>query len=396
MFSNIFSGSPWKWALVALGILIVVISVAYANYLAGRLSEIENNYTRIYGLAQKRLNPIDTLDPTAPIEFCECEDVTIHQEIIESNTTVPVILVNDANNAIIDGYNFRDSIPDSTYLANVLDDWIKEGREPILSAFQTSIWMGESRMLNQLRIFPYLQFSLIFVFITFGYYAINATRRAEQNRVWVGLAKETAHQLGTPISAMVGWTEHLRMMYEDQPDILEVADELEKDVDRLSMVATRFSKIGADPELEEHNIYTEMSKVTDYMQKRAPRKVTFDFPTAEVANVSVKINPLLFDWVIENLLRNGLDALEGKGELSGEIIEEPNRVVINISDTGKGIPPGKFASVFKPGYTTKQRGWGLGLSLAKRIIEEYHGGKIFVKESELGKGTTFCITLPKV
>jgi signal transduction histidine kinase len=243
--------------------------------------------------------------------------------------------------------------------------------------------------------FPYVQFFLIACFVGFGYFALNAARRAEQNRIWVGLAKETAHQLGTPISAMVGWTEHLRLMYADQPEILEVADELEKDVDRLEMVATRFSKIGSEPELKNVNIYEQVAQVSSYMSKRAPRKVTFDFPAANISDLRVNVNPLLFDWVIENLLRNGLDALEGKGALTGEIIEEPNRVVINIMDTGKGIPPGKFSSVFKPGYTTKQRGWGLGLSLAKRIIEEYHQGKIFVKESELGKGTTFCITLPK-
>lgn len=390
MVSNIFGRSLWKWGMLLLGAIIIIASVLYANWLAGELKAIEENYTNIFARAQEDLNQIEEEG-----EACNCCDMSLHIMILESNGTIPTILVDDMTNGIIDGYNFSDSIPDSSYLVNVLGTWIEEGVEPIPSAYETSIWMGESRMLSQLRAFPFIQFLLIACFIAFGYFALNAARRAEQNRVWVGLAKETAHQLGTPISAMVGWTEHLRMMYEDHPEILEVADELEKDVDRLSMVATRFSKIGADPELTEKNIYEEIAKVADYMQKRAPRKVSFEFPDADTAYLPVKVNSLLFDWVVENLLRNALDALEGKGMIYGEIIEEPNRIVINIKDTGKGIPAGKFNTIFKPGYTTKQRGWGLGLSLAKRIVEEYHGGRIFVKESEIGKGTTFCITLPK-
>lgn len=250
-------------------------------------------------------------------------------------------------------------------------------------------------MLQQLRLFPVIQFLLIAAFMLFGYFALNAARRAEQNRIWVGMAKETAHQLGTPITAMMGWTEHLRLVYADQPDIQEIADELGKDVNRLEMVATRFSKIGADPELEAVDIYAEVAKVGEYMAKRAPRKVNFSLPMAGNDAITVNLNPLLFDWVLENLLRNALDALEGKGQVAATIVEETNQITIDVTDTGKGIPSNKFNSVFKPGYTTKQRGWGLGLSLAKRIIEQYHKGKIFVKESELGKGTTFSIVLPK-
>ncbi|PHI20097.1 two-component sensor histidine kinase [Lewinellaceae bacterium SD302] len=394
MLSRYFGGAPWKWIIGLFGALIVVASVIYTQYLAERLAAIEENYTRIYARAQEDINQVS--DEELNGDICNCCDYSLAFKILESNTTVPTILVDDQEMRAFDGMNFRDSFPDSTFLQSTLDEWIADGVEPILSAYSTSIYMGESRMLKQLRLFPFVQALLILAFVFFGYFALNAARRAEQNRVWVGLAKETAHQLGTPISAMVGWTEHLRLMYADQPDIIEVADELEKDVDRLEMVATRFSKIGSEPELKPVNIYQEIATVCDYMSKRAPRKVTFDFPSGDEAEVLVNVNSSLFDWVIENLLRNGLDALEGKGHLSGRIIEEPGRVLIEISDTGKGIPPGKFSSVFKPGYTTKQRGWGLGLSLAKRIVEQYHGGKIYVKESEVGKGTTFAIVLPRI
>lgn len=388
---NLLAKLSWKWYLGLFGLLIVFASVWYANYLAERLAAIEKNYTNIYARAQEMVNEEAEED-----EICGCCDMSLHNEILVSNTTVPAIIYNEMNNSFIDALNFQDSIPDTTYLRATLNEWIAEGVKPVPSAFNTSVYLGGSRMLKQLRLFPFFQFCLIATFILFGYFAINAARRSEQNRVWVGLAKETAHQLGTPISAMVGWTEHLRMMYPDQADIQEIADELTKDVDRLEMVATRFSKIGSEPELERVNIYEELAKVSDYMGKRAPRKVTFDFPAATSGIEIVYLNPLLFDWVIENLLRNGLDALEGKGQISGQILIDPGFVTINISDTGKGIAPNKFVSVFKPGYTTKQRGWGLGLSLAKRIIEQYHKGKIFVKESEIGKGTTFSVVLPRV
>jgi signal transduction histidine kinase len=231
--------------------------------------------------------------------------------------------------------------------------------------------------------------------VIIGFLGINQTRKAEQNRVWVGLAKETAHQLGTPISAIMGWVEHLKMMYADDPEIMEVSGELAHDVDRLSMVANRFSKIGATPELEPHNIYEELDKCREYMQKRAPRRVTFDFPEASTGDIRVSINPLLFDWVFENLLRNALDAMDGKGQITGRIRELENKVYIDITDTGKGIAPKNIRKVFNPGFTTKKRGWGLGLSLVKRIVQEYHKGKITVSHSELGKGTTFTIMLPR-
>ncbi|HNG90825.1 MAG TPA: HAMP domain-containing sensor histidine kinase, partial [Saprospiraceae bacterium] len=217
-----------------------------------------------------------------------------------------------------------------------------------------------------------------------------------QNQVWLGMAKETAHQLGTPITAILGWVETLRAFNEDRPDNQEMLDELHNDVTRLELVADRFSKIGAVPELKPVNIYDQLEQCRAYMQRRAPRKVTFDFPSPQDHEpITVGINAPLFDWVFENLLRNAIDAMEGGiGNISAHVYTEGRYVCVDVSDTGKGIPSGKLKTVFKPGYSTKTRGWGLGLSLSKRIVEEYHKGKIFVKHSELGKGATFTVKLP--
>jgi signal transduction histidine kinase len=246
-------------------------------------------------------------------------------------------------------------------------------------------------------LYPLLQLSLIGAFIVLGYIGFSSARRAEQNQVWLGMAKETAHQLGTPITAILGWIETLKAVNEDRPDNQEMLEELRNDVTRLELVADRFSKIGASPDLSPINFYDQLEKNRDYMQRRAPRKVEFDFPKpGENTPILAGINAPLFDWVIENLLRNAIDSMEGGvGKISARVYEEGKFVCLDITDTGKGIQPGKFKTVFKPGYSTKTRGWGLGLSLSKRIIEQYHRGKIFVKNSEPGKGTTFTVKLPK-
>jgi signal transduction histidine kinase len=246
-----------------------------------------------------------------------------------------------------------------------------------------------------LRYFPFVQFVLIAAFVAFGYMGFSSARRAEQNRVWVGMAKETAHQLGTPISAIVAWIEHLKLIREPDEEVQEVVGELRNDVSRLELIADRFSKIGSAPKLEPINIYEELDQCRAYMQRRASRKTAFNFPPADSPEKLVYINSHLFDWVVENLLRNALDAMEGKGSITADIYDDQDYVYADFTDTGKGIPDSKFKTVFRPGYTTKKRGWGLGLSLAKRIIEEYHNGKIFVKRSEEGEGTTFTIQLPK-
>jgi signal transduction histidine kinase len=226
-----------------------------------------------------------------------------------------------------------------------------------------------------------------------GYFLFNSSRKAEQNRVWAGMAKETAHQLGTPISAIIGWIEYLRDRFSDNEEQMEVLRELNKDVERLELVADRFSKIGSEPVLQEADIYEELLEVRDYLQRRASRKVKFEFQAPD-SPIYAKINKHLFAWVIENLIRNSLDAMDGRGTIRCRMYRQHNDVCIDLSDTGHGIPANKFKSVFKPGYSTKKRGWGLGLSLAKRIIEEYHKGKIFVKSSRPQEETIFSITLP--
>ncbi len=379
--------SRWKISLAISGIFIVAISMAYTNYLADKLTIEERNKVDQWGLAQDLINDTDNED------FDQC-DFTLHIKLLESNTTIPIIWVSEGG-TINFAINFGEEKDTNTvFLQKELENLKASGKEPI-ETFGGFLYYKDSTILVLLQYLPIVQFILIAAFISFGYLGFSSARRAEQNRVWVGMAKETAHQLGTPISAIMAWIEHLKMMAGDNENINEVVTELGNDVKRLDLVADRFSKIGSAPDLEKVNIYEELESCRLYMQKRAPRKVAFNFPGLVTPPLYAKINPHLFDWVIENLLRNALDAMEGTGEINAEIYEEKGFVVIDISDTGKGIPSSKLKTVFQPGYTTKKRGWGLGLSLAKRIIETYHSGRIFVKKSLINIGTTFTIKLPK-
>ncbi|OAV43038.1 PAS domain-containing sensor histidine kinase [Lewinella sp. 4G2] len=378
------TSTRWPLYLGIAGMVVVLVSVWYTNNLATQLSEIEHRQLRMANTATERLNLL-TLDDTG-------DDVSMELDILDAMETVPTILV--SMDGHIDAFYNMGTV-DTGRVKAQLKQWIDNGSVPIRQDVQL-IYYGESRLLVQLRYFPVVLLLLVSTFILLGYIGLNQSRRAEQNLVWVGMAKETAHQLGTPISAILGWVEHLKMMYGDNEDLMEVSDELGRDVNRLSMVANRFSKIGATPELVPTNIFEEMDKCREYMEKRAPRKVKFNFPAADAGNLMVGINPLLFDWVIENLLRNALDAMDGSGEISALISENGGKVFIDITDTGKGIAAKNIRKVFNPGFTTKQRGWGLGLSLVRRIIHEYHNGKIQVSRSAPGVGTTFTISLPKV
>ena len=373
--------SRWKWYLALAGLAIVLISAFYSSYLAAELAKEERKKVeQLYAIQTELQDP-------------EGDFLTLLAEILKSNTTTPMMIVSEegAINSVI---NFPSE--DSLYLEKKYQSFLDNNIEPIEGIYGTKIYYDESTTLRQLRYFPYLQFGLIAVFILFGYLAFSSARRAQENQVWVGMAKETAHQLGTPTMAILGWIDHLKMIREEDEEIQEVAHELRNDVQRLELIADRFSKIGSEPELQPINVYEELEVCRAYMQRRAPRKVGFTFPhPSEYEAKTVHINPPLFDWVIENLLRNALDAMGGKGHISAKVYEDNNYVNIDISDTGKGIPANKFKTVFNPGFTTKKRGWGLGLSLAKRIIVEYHTGKIFVSKSVEGEGTTFTIQLPK-
>lgn len=378
--------SKWKLYLAIAGVIIVIITMVYTNYLADKLAEEERRKVDNWVMALQTANEMDE-------EEVLC-DYTLHFAILKSNTSIPAIIVNDRG-GIDDAINFGvDKNKDEAYLKGEVAKMQARGFEPI-QGFAYSIYYKESKILRQVRFFPFVQLSLIGAFILFGYYGFNSARRAEQNRVWVGMAKETAHQLGTPITAIVAWIENLKIMREDDDEVQMIMNELRNDVSRLELIADRFSKIGSEPKLKSINVYEELDKCRAYMEKRAPRKVTFHFPPPFHQPKMININPPLFDWVVENLMRNALDAMEGKGKISAEVYEEGNYICIDITDTGKGIPQNKFKTVFQPGYTTKKRGWGLGLSLAKRIIDQYHSGKIFVKESVEGQSTTFTLKLPK-
>jgi len=255
------------------------------------------------------------------------------------------------------------------------------------------VYYTHSRLYSQLRLYPIIQLFIIAAFLFAAYMFFNTARRSEQNRVWVGMAKETAHQLGTPISSMVAWVDYLKEHTDPESDRSNVIEEMSKDVKRLELIANRFSKVGSTPDLIKRDVCLELNTTIDYIKRRAGKKVQFDF-NSESEELFANINPTLFNWVIENLLKNALDAIEGNGSIEISTGATKQIVWIDISDSGKGIPKGKQGTVFEPGYSTKKRGWGLGLTLAKRIIDSYHSGKIFVKQSSQGKGTTFRIELP--
>lgn len=383
--------SRWKLYLGILGLVIIAISMVYTNYLVKQLEDEEKKKVQIWSEAYYRLN-----DQTADLSA----DLSLNLAIIEANTTIPIILVN--NGGGIDAVrNFglekdtSEAFINSAELKAELSVIKKSGLEPIpIDNFK--IYYKHSKILVLLRYFPLVQMILIAAFIIFGYLGFSSARKSEQNQVWVGMAKETAHQLGTPITAIIGWIDHLKLLHEEDESTQEIVTELGNDVGRLELIAERFSKIGSAPDLEPINIIEQLNKCREYMQRRSPRQIEFNFPNVENQQVMANINPPLFDWVIENLLRNALDAMDGKGKIAVQVFEERKFVCIEVSDTGKGIPANKFKTVFQPGYTTKKRGWGLGLSLVKRIVEQYHKGKIFVSKSVINEGTSFMIKLPKI
>jgi signal transduction histidine kinase len=387
--------STWKIYLAIAGIIILLVSLLYTAYLAERLREGERNKALLLFDAYRAISDMTDVDA----------DITLPSNIILANQDIPIMVVSESNELKYARNFGPDLDTNKVFLAKKLIDLKKKGPEPwTIPDTKEYLYYQNSKVHELLTYFPYVQLLLLGAFIAIGYMSVNNARRAEQNRVWVGMAKETAHQLGTPISAIVGWIEHLRDSYPDgSPEInalktmqLEVLQEMQNDVDRLDLIADRFSKIGSRPDLTMVNIYEQMQEITTYIKRRASRRIVFEEPALPPMPIMVAINPPLFNWVIENIMRNALDALEeGTGKISWAIHDLDQMVEIDVSDTGKGISPSNIKAVFDPGFTTKQRGWGLGLSLAKRIIENYHKGKIFVKSSQVNKGTTFGIQLNK-
>src|SRR5687768_10035189 len=383
MFQQILN---WRTLVAVVAILIASGTIIYSRYLAEKIAEEERQKVEQWAEATKFLinSPSDA-------------DTKLASMILTENTSIPIIVTNEKD-TIIEHRNLDSSkiVSDINYLLRKLSAF-KAQNEPIewtnpLDSTQRNLfYYGESLLLKEVRYYPIIQLIIIGSFILITLLALRSSYRSAQNQVWAGMAKETAHQLGTPVSSLQGWVEMLKQ----NPDNSKIVPELEKDVSRLQLVSDRFGKIGSSPQLEKHNITNQVTSMMSYMKKRAPGKVNFSINTNNEKEIFASISPPLFDWVIENLLKNSLDAMEGTGEIKINIENLPDKVHIDLKDTGKGIPLAIQQKVFKPGFTTKKRGWGLGLSLSKRIIEQYHKGEIFIKNSEPGKGTTFRIVLKK-
>ena len=323
----------------------------------------------------------------------ENSDLDLPLEIISKNTTIP-IFITDNNDKIIDFNNIdeaitKDSIALKKYFNSIKNDNLPIKMESSKSKYQL-VYYGDSPLLNKLKYYPVALLLIIILFGAVVYNFYRATKMATQNKLWAGMAKETAHQIGTPLSSLIGWLEILKLENVEESTIIEI----EKDINRLQTITDRFSKIGSEPVLENRDIIEETKTSFDYLQSRVSKQVAFTFLSPEHP-IYVAINPALHSWTIENLVKNAIDAMKGKGSLTIAISELENEVKIKITDTGKGIPKNQFGKVFEPGFTTKKRGWGLGLSLTKRIVQEYHKGKIRVIHSEIGKGTTMQMSFKK-
>jgi len=374
-----------RWNIIIILIAFLIISsLLFTNTLVKQLSIEERKKIELWAEGMKQLSDLESTE----------KDISFVFEVIQNNTTVPVILA-DQQDSILSYRNIPFSKIDSPDKASKVLKRMKSSHEPILVTLldgkKNYIFYKDSITLTRLTYYPYFLIAIIIVFLIITYFAFSQARRAEQNRIWIGLAKETAHQLGTPTSSLLACLEILK----EGGDANNVAIELEKDILRLEMIADRFSKIGSTPSLEQQNIVEIINKSTDYLKSRISNKIVFSKIYDENEAVFIPINSILIEWVIENIVRNAVDAIPGTGEISFNIIDNIQVVYIDITDNGRGIIKSKHKKVFEAGYSTKSRGWGLGLTLSKRIIEEYHNGKIFINFSEVNKGTSFRIVLPK-
>ncbi|UYQ94014.1 HAMP domain-containing histidine kinase [Chitinophaga horti] len=375
----------WKFILVAVAAAIIAATIWFATNLSEKIQQEETKKVANWVEANKEL-----------LQASSDANLNLAVEIVTNNTTIPLILTDEKGN-ILDHRNLDSNavVQQPNYLKEQLIIFRKQ-HQPFAMQMDTAqkmysyIYYGDSLILKQVRYYPYIQLMVVALFIGVVWFALSSTSKATQNQVWVGMAKETAHQLGTPLSSIEAWLEILKDKEENRAFVVE----LTKDVDRLKLITDRFSKIGSVPQLEERDVVQQITNMLDYIRKRASQKIQFTMESS-APDIPLMISPPLFDWVIENLLKNALDAMEGKGSIHVRIDNHPAHVVIDVSDTGKGIPKGYHEKVFRPGFSTKKRGWGLGLSLAKRIIDEYHKGRLFVKSSEVNKGTTFRILLRK-
>lgn len=377
-----------KIILVLAAIVIAVTSLIISNLFVKDLAKEERNKMEIWADAMRSFNMAD-----------ETTDLGLVLKVMNDNNTIPVIvldnkgLVQICRNVDVGNRSEMDSVAYVSHLGKRLYDagrFIRISMDDANKKAYVDVCYDDSTILKRLAYYPYVQLGVVLIFVVVAIFALLTSKKAEQNKVWVGLSKETAHQLGTPISSLMAWIEILKENYPDD----DLIPEMDKDVKRLQLIADRFSKIGSLPEPVPSSLSDVVDHVIDYMDRRTSSKVlmTKKFPQNDII---VNLNASLFEWVIENLCKNAVDAMEGEGHITIEVLDLPGKAVIEVTDDGKGIRKKDISSVFKPGFTTKKRGWGLGLSLAKRIVEEYHHGRIFVKRSEVGVGTTFRIEIKK-
>ena len=390
MSSNYTSGKTFKYLFVLTAVVIAIASVWITLSLANELKEEERKKIEIWAesvaliMSQALSEDLDNPDAF--------NNYDLHLvKIIESNTTIPTIYTDEMGSVLGSPNVVFPAKEDSTFFIEKKIKAFKKKHEPITISYDNTVlyvYYDESTVLKQLQIFPFIQLTVVFVFIVISFLALNSTQKAEQNKVWVGLSKETAHQLGTPISSLMAWVEYLKTKEMD----VQLLNEMDKDVQRLKIIAERFSKIGSKGDAEPMDLAVAVGHAVEYMSRRISSKVSISTQMPDEA-IILNLNESLFSWTLENLIKNAVDAMDGQGEINIQASRKGKKMILDVSDTGKGIPKSKFNTVFRPGYTTKARGWGLGLSLVKRIIESYQKGKIYVYKSELGKGTTFRIEL---
>ena len=387
-FSNRKISFRSRISILVIGMVLAVLSLVYTTYLADVLRQKEHNDVKLWVAAMERVSRDAfgnyLVDP-------------LISHILSSQNNIPFIITDENLELIMSNRIPDEVLNDPVRYRNKLDELTEENTPHRVRLMWTSghyhmIFYGKSQLLRALYYFPYVQWLIIFIFLIFTYIALQSTKQDEQNRVWIGLAKETAHQLGTPISSLLGWVEYLRSLGVDSSAV----DEMNKDLVHLMKIVDRFSKIGSETVLSPNNVNEVVGETVMYFHKRIPRNVTLSYNGLAMAPVKANLNVALFEWVVENLMKNALDAMQGHGELTVNVSSNDKLVIIDVTDTGKGIAKGNWKRIFEPGYTTKTRGWGLGLSLSRRIVEDYHHGKIFVVRSEVGHGTTFRITLKRI
>ncbi len=374
----------WRTLLILAALAIISGTIYYSQYLAKKIEREEKQRIAEWIEAKKLLT-----------NTTEGQALALSDLISNNNDDLPLIAT-DETGAILESKNLDSTLiaKDSTYEKQKLESFKKFNQplnydidiDSMNLHYKYKVYHGNTKLLNEIKYYPYVQLLIVALFAIVAWSLIKTQFKSTQNQVWAGMAKETAHQMGTPLTSLQGWMEILR----DKPEMKDILPEMEKDVDRLKLVSDRFGKIGSKPVLQSTNLNTQIEGMVDYIKRRASGNVKINFIKPE-HEVSALISPPLFDWVIENLLKNALDAIEGNGTITVTLSSEPEKAIVDVTDTGKGISTANLNKVFKPGFTTKKRGWGLGLTLCKRIMEQYHKGNLIVKNTELGKGTTFRV-----